>query len=378
MTDLNPIQQLSQLGQSVWFDNIRRGFIKSGEMQRLIDLGVLGLTSNPSIFQNAISGSDDYDEALRELASSGLNAEQIYEALVIEDIQSAADLLRPVFDRTNGLDGYASLEPSPHLANDTEGTIAEVHKQHAALNRPNVMIKVPGTPAGIKAISQLLGEGININVTLIFSLDLYSQVREAYIAGLETFAASGGDISKVRSVASFFVSRVDTAVDGQLNDLIQNGNEGLSAHISKAAIANAKLAYRDFKDTFSSDRFEALRAQGAQVQRPLWASTSTKNPELSDVLYVETLVGNHTVNTMPDATLNALLDHGVAEDTIERDVADADATISAIEGAGISMKDVTDGLLAAGVKSFSDAYDSLLENIETKRSQLAETTAADD
>ena len=287
----NALQQLQGLGQSVWYDNMRRGLITSGQLERLIALGVSGLTSNPTIFEKAIAGSNDYDEAL-----------------VIEDIQAAADILRPVFDRTDGADAYASLEVSPRLAHDTAGTVAEAQRLFAALDRSNVMVKVPGTPAGIVAIRQLIGEGINVNVTLIFSLEAYRQVRELYISGLQALADSGGDVSKVASVASFFVSRVDTAVDGLLEERLRSGNNDLKGLLGKAAVANAKLAYRAFQKAFYSDKFAALRQKGARIQRPLWASTGTKNPAYSDVLYVESLAGSDTVNTMPEATLTAFLE----------------------------------------------------------------------
>ena len=368
----NSLQELQGLGQSVWFDNIRRGFIKSGELQRLIDLGVSGLTSNPSIFEKAITGSADYDEALMRLAAAGGSASEIFEGLAIEDIRDAADLLLPVYERTAGGDGFASIEVSPHLARDTAGTVAEARRLHSELGRPNVMIKVPATPEGIPAIRALIGEGINVNVTLIFSLDAYAQVRDAYIGGLEDLASAGGNPADVASVASFFVSRVDSAIDGRLEGLAGEGADELEGLMGKAAIANAKVAYRDFRREFASDRFAPLQGKGARVQRPLWASTSTKNPEYSDVLYVDTLIGRDTVNTMPDVTLTAFLEHGnPAADTIERDMDDAARTLEALEAAGISMRQVTDGLLADGVKAFADSYDTLIANIEDKRARLA-------
>ena len=366
----NSLQELQKLGQSVWFDNIRRGFIKSGELQRLIDLGVSGLTSNPSIFEKAITGSADYDDALLDLALGGGGATEIFESLAIEDIQDAADLLRPVYDRAGGADGFASIEVSPLLAHDTAGTISEARRLHAALQRPNVMIKVPATPAGIPAIRALIGEGINVNVTLIFSLDAYSQVRNAYIAGLEDLAGAGGDPSAVSSVASFFVSRVDGNVDAQLERLIADGRSDLEPLMGKAAIANAKIAYQDFKREFGGDRFAALRGKGGRVQRPLWASTSTKNPEYSDVMYVDSLAGPDTVNTLPDATLYAFLEHGNPEDSIERGIDEAVRAMEALEDAGISMASVTDKLLADGVKSFADSFETLIANIEDKRAKL--------
>ena len=366
----NSVQRLQELGQSVWFDNIRRGFIESGELQRLIDLGVSGLTSNPSIFEKAITGSDDYDSALLELALEGKSATEIFESLAVEDIQDAADLLHPIYERTAGADGYASIEVSPHLAHDTEGTVGEARRLHQTLQRPNVMIKVPATPEGIPAIRALIGDGINVNVTLIFSLDAYAQVREAYISGLEDLTSAGGDPSRVSSVASFFVSRVDAAVDGKIEELAGSGNSELEGLMGAAAIANAKLAYRDFGRTFGEDRFAALQSKGARAQRPLWASTSTKNPDYSDVLYVDELIGPNTVNTLPDVTLNAFLEHGNPLTTIDRDLDEAARAMQTLEDAGISMVGITDKLLADGVKAFADSYDALIANIEDKRSRL--------
>ena len=291
------LRQLASLGQSIWYDNIRRALLDHGDLQALVDTGVTGVTSNPSIFEKAIAGSADYDEAMGELVTEGRSEIEIFEALALEDIQRAADILRPVYDATGRVDGYVSLEVSPALAHDTEGTVTEARRLFAALNRPNVMIKVPATPAGIPAIETLIGERINVNVTLMFSLEHYGAVVQAYIAGLEKLVAAGGDLSRVASVASFFVSRVDTAVDRALEAL---GNEDLQGRI---AIANAKAAYARFKATFSGERWEKLSAQDARVQRPLWASTGTKNPLYSDTLYVDALIGPDTVNTVPPDTL---------------------------------------------------------------------------
>ncbi|MCH7787500.1 MAG: bifunctional transaldolase/phosoglucose isomerase, partial [Chloroflexi bacterium] len=366
----NPLQQVNALGQSVWYDNIRRGHIKSGELQRLIDSGVTGLTSNPTIFEKAIAGSTDYDDALLALVADRKSASDIFESLATQDIRDAADLMRSIYEQADGADGFASFEVSPHLAHDTDGTILEGRRLFALLDRPNVMIKVPATPEGVPAVRQLISEGINVNVTLIFSLEAYEQVREAYIGGLEELAASGGDVSRVASVASFFVSRVDSAVDALLDERIRAGHSELQSLVSKAAIANAKLAYRDFKGEFGHDRFAALRAKGAKVQRPLWASTSTKNPALSDVLYVEALIGRDTVNTVPEATLTAFLEHGSAAETLEQDLSDAEQTIESLRNAGIDMEQVTDKLLADGVKSFADSFDKLVANIEEKTARL--------
>ena len=364
------LQDVSKLGQSVWYDNIRRGLLTSGELERLIEMGITGLTSNPSIFEKAIAGSTDYDEALLVLSHSGKGTKEIFETLALEDIQAASDLLRPVYDRTGGADGYASLEVSPTLAHETEGTISEARRLFAALERPNMMVKVPATPEGIPAIRSLIGEGININVTLIFSLEAYRQVRDAYILGLEDLAGNRGDVGKVASVASFFVSRVDTAVDGLVNELIRGGRGGLDELLGKAAVSNAKLAYQAFKTGFYGDRFAGLRENGARVQRPLWASTGTKNPAYSDVLYVESLIGEDTVNTMPPATLTSFMEHGRAEATIEQGVDEAEGAIEALSAAGIDMEEVTDRLLADGVKAFADSFEKLLANIEDKKDRL--------
>ena len=369
---LNSIQELGRLGQSVWYDNMYRSLITSGELARLVEMGVTGLTSNPTIFQKAISSGSEYDDSLVKHASRGLNPEQLFESLATEDIRAAADILRPVYERSGGSDGFASLEVSPRLAHDTDGTIEAALRLFGALHRPNVMIKVPATPEGIPAIRALIGKGVNVNVTLIFSLDMYTRVREAYVRGLEDLERSGGDLSAVSSVASFFVSRVDTAVDG----LIEDRDGALETLMGKAAVANAKIAYRDFKKTFGTDRFGALARKGARVQKPLWASTSTKNPLYSDVMYVETLIGADTVNTMPDATLEAFLDHGRASDSIERDVEESRDVICQLEKAGISMDAVTTNLMHEGVKAFADSFELLLGDIEAKRERLMASAAA--
>lgn len=377
-TNPNPIQELRRLGQSVWYDNVYRSLIETGGLAELMETGVAGLTSNPTIFEKAISSSDDYDSSLLAGAKAGLSAEALAESLAVEDIRAAADVLRPVYDSTGGADGFASLEVNPHLAHDAERTVSEARRLFAALGKPNAMIKVPATPEGIPAIRTLIGEGINVNVTLIFSLDMYAQVRDAYIDGLDALIKSGGDPSRAASVASFFVSRVDTAVDGALESA---GGESARALMGKAAVANAKIAYRDFKATFASDRFRRMARMGARVQRPLWASTSAKNPEYSDVLYVESLIGADTVNTMPDATLRAFLDHGAARaDAIEDGVDDAVGAMDAIARAGVNMSEITDRLTADGVKAFADSFDALLANIAAKRDRLlsrAESHAAD-
>ncbi len=362
----NPLQRLAALGQSVWYDDVSRALIESGELRRLIDSGVAGLTSNPTIFEKAISSSDDYDDSLAELAREGLSAERIFETLAVDDIRAAADMLMPLHAASDGADGFASLEVSPRLARDTAGTVSAARRLFAALDRPNAMIKVPATPEGIPAIRSLIARGINVNVTLIFSLKMYARVREAYIAGLEDLVRAGGDPSRVASVASFFVSRVDTAVDGALERL----DGAADALRGKAAVANAKIAYQDFAATFASERFAALAARGARPQRPLWASTSTKNPAYSDVMYVESLIGPRSVNTMPDATLEAFMQHGAARRTIDERVEDARAALDALAASGIDMEGVAARLLRDGVKAFADSFDSLIDNIEARRVEL--------
>ena len=301
---MGKLHDLADLGQAIWFDYIQRSLISSGELQNLIDQGVRGVTSNPTIFEKAIAGSHDYDDALRRLAKNGKSTQEIYEELVLRDILLTADLFLPVYVSTRGLDGFVSLEVSPKLAYDTDKTVQEGKRLFKALGKPNVMIKVPATDAGIPAVEALIAGGVNVNVTLLFSLSQYVKAAEAYISGLEKYLSAGGDISKIASVASFFVSRVDTSVDAELDKI---GNKDL---LGKAAIANAKIAYGRFKAIFSGQRWERLAGNGAHVQRVLWASTGTKNPGYSDTLYVDKLIGPHTVNTLPPATLGMFLDHG--------------------------------------------------------------------
>lgn len=361
----NPVQAVQALGQSIWYDNISRALLASGELQQLIDTGITGVTSNPSIFEKAIAGSSDYDEALLILANQNESPEMIFEALAIDDIRATADLLRPVYESTGTADGYVSLEVNPHLAQDTEGTVSAARRLFGELDRPNLMVKVPATPAGIPAIETLIGEGINVNVTLIFSLAAYRDVREAYIAGLERLADIGGDVTKVSSVASFFVSRLDTAVDRKLAEI---GHDEL---IGQTAVSNAKLAYQAFRDDFEAgSRFASLREQGAKVQRPLWASTGTKNASFSDVLYIDTLIGPDTVNTVAPATLNAFLDHGNPTSTLEYGQSAAKETMDRVEGMGIDVNQVTTQLLAEGVEAFADSFDKLLKNIQEKQDHL--------
>jgi len=368
---VNPLKELLKHGQSVWLDYIRRNLITSGELKRLIaEDGLRGMTSNPSIFEKAIAGSTDYTDFLNSLKGrNDLDAKARYELLAIRDIQDAADLLRPVYDSANRKDGFVSLEVSPYLANDTDGTIAEARRLWKAVSRDNVMIKVPGTAAGLPAIQQLIGEGININVTLLFSQQVYEQVAEAYIAGLEKFAASAGDLSRVASVASFFISRIDTLVDSMANEKLKSTTDPaqqalLKSILGKVAIANGKLTYQAFLKIFSGARWETLAKKGAQVQRVLWASTSTKNPAYRDVLYVEELIGKDTVNTIPPATFDAFRDHGKIRESLTEDLPGAQKTMTDLAKSGISMKQVTDKLTVDGVKLFADAFDQLLAAVE--------------
>ena len=372
----NPLKQLLDYGQSVWLDYIRRKLITSGELKRLIEEdGLRGMTSNPAIFEKAIAGSTDYTDFLASLNSrKELDAKARYELLAIRDIQDAADLLRPVYDSSKRRDGYVSLEVSPYLARDTKGTLEEARRLWQAVGRENVMIKVPGTTEGIPAFQQLISEGININVTLLFAQEVYEKVADAYIAGLEQLAAHGGDVSRMASVASFFISRIDTLVDSKINEQLKSNKdpkreELLKSILGKVAIANGKLTYQKYLKIFSGPRWEALAKKGAQTQRVLWASTSTKNPAYRDVIYVEELIGKDTVNTIPPTTLDAFRDHGKVRETLTEDVDSAQRTMEDLDRAGISMKGVTDQLTEEGVKLFADAFDKLLEAVEksTKR-----------
>ena len=358
------LHDLAEMGQSIWYDNIRRALLDSGELQALLDLGVIGVTSNPSIFEKAIAGSTDYDHDMHHLVDDGKSIDEIYEALVLEDIGRTADLLRPIYDKTDGVDGYISLEVSPTLAHETDKTIAEARRLFGELGKPNVMIKVPATPAGIPAIETLIGEGININVTLIFSLPQYEGVAQAYRAGLKKFLADGGDISKVASVASFFISRVDGAVDKALEEA---GNSDLQG---KIAVANAKAAYARYKEIFSGSDWDELASKGARVQRQLWASTSTKNPDYPDTLYIDALIGPDTVNTVPPATLQAYIEHGEVAATLEAQVDESLAELKQLSELGIDLDVVTQKLQDDGVGSFAKSFESLMGSIENKRERL--------
>jgi len=364
---MSKLHDLAHLGQAVWYDYIRRAFLRSGQLQTLIDRGVSGVTSNPSILEKAIAGSADYDDALQTLVAQGLDVDSIYETLVLADIQEAADLLHPVFEDSEGVDGYVSLEVSPTLAYDTQGTIDQAKRLFAALDRPNILIKVPATPSGIPAIEALIGAGINVNVTLIFSLSHYRAVAEAYLAGLESWAQRGGDLSRVASVASFFISRVDTAVDAQLDELNVTNATSLKGQI---AIASSKVAYAAFQQLLSSPRWQKLAQQGARAQRLLWASTSTKNPQYPDTLYVDALIGPDTINTVPPATLTAFLDHGTVANTLAEGLGEAQAQLEQLAALGVELEAITQTLQEAGVASFAHAFETLKASISEKRGRL--------
>jgi len=372
----NTLQQLLDQGQSPWLDYITRDLIKSGTLQALIDQGIVGMTSNPTIFQKAISeGEADYDADLRTMVRDGKSVADIYDGLVLDDIRHAAGVLRPVYDRSDGRDGYVSIEEPPDMADDTARSRDEARRLFHYLDLPNVMIKIPGTPAGIPAVQHAIREGINVNVTLVFALDAYRQVAEAYIAGLEQRAAAGQPLDRIASVASFFVSRVDTAVDKKLDELItQASDEGrknaLRALQGTAALANAKLAYAAYQEIFSGPRWEALAQKGARTQRCLWASTSTKNPAYRDILYAEQLIGPDTVDTMTPATIDAFRDHGQVARTVDRDVAGARRAFAALERAGISLDAVTRQLQQDGVRQFADSFDALTTTITAKREEM--------
>ena len=370
----NPLRRLHDFGQAVWLDFLARQFIAEGGLKKLVEQdGLTGVTSNPSIFEKAIAGSADYDPSLNEVETHGDDGVMaLYERLAIEDIQRAADALRPVYEATKRRDGYVSLEVSPYLAMDTEATIAEARRLWQAVGRDNLMIKVPGTKPGLPAIRRLIGEGININITLLFSQQVYEEVVEAYLAGLEHLVAQGGDPSKIASVASFFVSRIDVAVDKLIEEHIrQTDNVGELAALEglrgKIAIANAKLAYQCYKRLFAGPRWEKLRTMGARVQRLLWASTGTKNPNYSDVLYVEELIAPDTVNTLPPSTMDAFRDHGRVRASLEENVDQARQIMATLDRCGISIDAVTAKLVDEGVHLFAEAFDKLLSAVSRKR-----------
>ncbi len=368
---MNPLMRLREHGQSVWFDYIRRSLMTSGELQQLIDRdGLRGMTSNPAIFQKAIAGGEEYGADLERLATDrSLDTKAIYEHLAIDDIRQATTIMAPVYEKTDGLDGYVSLEVSPHLANDTVGTVEEARRLWKTVAKPNLMIKVPATPAGIPAIEQLIGEGINVNVTLLFEEKPYVEAVAAYKRGLAAFGKGGGDLRQVASVASFFVSRLDSAIDKIVATRLESGASDaerikLESLLGKVAVANAKLVYQRGKELWSGAEWEALAAQGARPQRLLWASTGTKSPDYSDILYVETLIGPDTVNTLPPATYEAFRDHGQVEVTVERDLDTARQVFVTMQELGISADEIAGQLLDDGVQLFADAFDKLLGAVD--------------
>lgn len=371
-TKTGKLFELAEQGQSVWLDFITRDLVRSGELKRMIEEdGIRGMTSNPTIFQGAISKGNAYDEQIKGLIAEGKDAGAIFEAVAVKDIQDACDLYRPLYDSTDGLDGLVSIEVSPTLARDPERTLEDARRLWAEVNRPNVMIKVPGTDECVPAIRTLLSEAINVNITLLFSLRNYEQVMWAYIEALEARAAAGQPIDRIASVASFFVSRVDTLVDKLLDDKIAAGGDEttLRALQGKVAVANAKVAYENFQRNFGGDRFRVLAAKGARVQRPLWASTGTKNKAYSDVLYVDSLIGPDTVNTLPPATLDAFLDHGTIARTVDEGVEEAHRVLDGLAAAGIDIDAVTKQLENEGVASFARSFEDLLAGVEAKREQ---------
>jgi transaldolase len=370
MTRLHDLYEIE--GQSPWLDNLRRDWIHDGRLARMIADGVRGITSNPTIFAKAIEGQASYDEQFSGLVNSS-SVEEAYWTLVVTDIVDALGLLRPIYDESDRSDGFVSLEVSPALAHDTALTVADARSLHERVDRPNLMVKIPATKEGLPAIERMIAEGRNVNVTLIFGLDRYDAVAEAYLSGLEAYAASGTtDLSSVASVASFFVSRVDTEIDRRLEDLAGGpaGDPAVLELRGRAAVAQAQMAYQHFLRTFSGPRWEALAAKGAKVQRPLWASTSTKNPDYPDLLYVDNLIGPHTVNTLPDATLEAVADHGTVRRTLDVDPAAAAAVLADLARAGIDFADVAERLETEGVASFAKSFDDLLEVLADKASEL--------
>lgn len=367
----NPLLRLQAFGQSIWLDFLRRGMVSSGEIKKLIDEdGLRGITSNPSIFEKAIGGSHDYDESIRALALSGKSVDEIYRVLTVDDVQRAADLLRPVYDRSGGRDGFVSLEVSPHLARDTERTVAEARELWAAVARPNIMIKVPGTPEGLPAVQQLTSEGLNVNITLLFSVDRYREVIEACVSGLEARAAQGRSLSTVASVASFFLSRIDTLIDALLDKATKEkrASPDIVAELrGSVAIASAKAAYQVYKEAFSSSRFDRLAALGAHRQRLLWASTGTKDPSYSDIKYVEALIGENTVNTLPLESINAYRDHGSPAPRLEESAAESRRVLEKLPDAGIDLAAITQQLETEGVGKFADSFDQLMTTLNERR-----------
>jgi transaldolase len=377
----NTIKELLNQDQSVWLDDISRGMIKSGELKRRVEeIGVRGVTSNPTIFEKAISSGTDYDDAIVELIRDGLSAAQIFEAVEVEDIRNACDVLRPIYDQSAGTDGFVSIEVSPSAARDAAVTREEVQRLWNAVDRPNLMVKIPGTTEGAPVIEEMLRKGININITLLFSIQNYERVALAFVSAIEQRVAAGEPVDRLASVASFFVSRVDTLVDKKLDEKIASAANDAEAEKYRAlpgkiAVANAKLAYAKFQEIFQGPRFAPLKTAGAQVQRPLWASTGTKNPAYSDVLYVETLIGPHTVNTMPEKTMEAFLDHGTVLRSVDEHVDEARQSLADLAAAGIDIGVVTAQLEEEGIASFTKSFDALLAGVESKRAALKEAVA---
>ena len=362
------LQELhSEQGQSPWLDNLKRGWITSGELERWVERGIRGITSNPTIFQKAIESSEAYDEQFGDLVRGGTSVEDSYWQLVTSDIREALRILAPVHDASDGHDGFVSVEVAPSLAHDTDGTIAAARHLNETIAQPNLLVKIPGTAEGLPAIEQMIAEGRSVNVTLLFAIERYADVIEAYLRGLERFDAAGGDLSTVASVASFFVSRVDTETDNRLTAV---GTPEAEALKGKVAVANAQLAYALFLESFAGERWEALAAKGARHQRPLWASTSTKNPAYPDTLYVDTLIGPDTVNTMPDGTLADFEDHGTVARTVDADLADAREVLAALADVGVDLTDVTATLEAEGVASFAKSFDELIGALDAKADEL--------
>jgi len=362
---MTKLHELTKFGQAVWIDYIRRSFTRSGKLKDMVEKGVRGVTSNPTIFDKAIAGSEDYDKDIRRLAESGKSTTEIYESLVFEDICEAAEELKSIYDKTQRDDGFVSLEVNPTLAHDTQGTISEAKRLFADVNHPNIMIKIPATPAGFPAIEEVIASGINVNVTLIFSLTQYEAAANAYISGLERRLALGQSINKIASVASFFISRVDTAVDAELQKV---GSDDL---MGKIAIDNARLAHVRFCEIFSEERWRRLQQAGAKVQRPLWASTGTKNPEYADTIYIDNLIGNNTVNTMPPPTLEAFMEHGNIAKTIDVDIEGAMLRMKEFAQLSINFDAISEKLLYGGVTAFANSFKSLMNSINEKKTKLS-------
>ena len=376
---MNPWKEVERLGQSLWYDNLSRNFITNGKIAGMVDeLGLRGITSNPSIFEKSISGGDEYDDDIEQCIREGISTSEIYERLTTDDVRNAADILRPVYERTDGADGFVSIEVEPKLANDTQATIEAARRLWKTVDRPNIMIKIPGTPEGIPAIRQCLSDGININITLLFGIENYTDVARAYLDALNDRVTRGEDVSRIASVASFFLSRVDTNVDKKLEAKVgaaDGTGHALRELFGKAGIANAKLAYEKYQQIFRGLDFSNVKSKGARPQRCLWASVSTKNPKYSDVMYIEPLIGPDTVSTVPDETIEAFADHGKAANSLASGMSDAHATIDELKKHGIDTEQVAVELQVEGVKKFVEAFDSLAKNLEKKRHSIEEAVA---